>query len=991
MPLRDLPTESGAAAALLRTEELRHRRTLRRTEWHGAALACLGVGAALAVLWPGSASTDCYLWRPTSAPVTGRGPALALPVVLVALLLAERLCSDRNTLRQQVRGWGAVVVGLITLTTLAGLIAHARTGCGTSPSVTGTALFGALAVGVATHWASRSPTPRPVLADPAGSPENSSKIPLNQSELRAVFLYLGSRTGSPAAIRSAGLPLATGACAALLLLSTVLPWRELLDPVALGPGGAEAGLARVQLWEIPYLAPWAAVIAATALTTLYAAVATLVPTESGQIQRGRVTLLSAAAAATGVVVIVGFLTAVMQLPPRLSDGVGYRVAPGAWLTLALGVGLLGLGATSTVRAVRRRKPGWSLQLGTAVMAGSVAALAGVIAPAAAGPAYQPEVVAGSPHELLDLRGGQLVDRLGMRVSIGTSDPLASLAGNLDGTPGQWLLGRTGSEDSTVFEYRDGVALPRVAVSHGATPPVLLGVADNRIVLLAGGSGDRPWALLAVPLDLVAADVSLAHQNPEGGLYVTPGVDVLATGRGAARAHQEADHSIMLWDSDHTRLIPSNKLRPGLVLKQFLVNPGPGAPGNAVSRGPDGTTAWRTSRTGLALVRRGGKAQQLTGIAPADCSLSSDVASSSLTVDAFAVDARGNVWLAGGSPAAVLTPDGVLRPVPGAVTGVDSIEARPDGTVLLGVSAAGGDQILEIPDAAAAAASYPAAPAPTARCDRRKAAARGTTPYKATVLPPVPTVDPPVAADGRTGRSTAGTSRQLVLDTMGHLSQLRLPNTAQAWARDGQGGLWWTVSTRSKVGTDLTVHLPGRSRTATVVRDKQSVPTNQRSQSAAASGDLFLTTAGEGSYAFYGPGQHVSRIKVDGNLRAHGLALTSAGTAAMVLDDRLDSITRAGRSTTLLGGAPTGWPISTGMRAGIPSGQWSTDGDWFTGPDGKIWGYDGSHLYLVDGPGRVTVIAGPDQGVPQAADKITVIGPALYFELGTDVVRLESAR
>jgi hypothetical protein len=249
----------------------------------------------------------------------------------------------------------------------------------------------------------------------------------------------------------------------------------------------------------------------------------------------------------------------------------------------------------------------------------------------------------------------------------------------------------------------------------------------------------------------------------------------------------------------------------------------------------------------------------------------------------------------------------------------------------------------------------------------------------------------VAADGRTGRSTAGTSQQLVLDTRGHLSQLRLPNTAQVWAPDGQGGLWWTVSTRSKVGTDLTVHLPGRSRTATVVRDKQSVPSDQRSQSAAATGDLFLTTAGEGSYAFYGPGQQVSRIKVDGNLRAHGLALTSAGAAAMVLDDRLVSITREGRATTLLGGAPTGWPISAGMRAGIPSGQWSTDGDWFTGPDGKIWGYDGSHLYRVDGPGRVTVVAGSDQGVPQAADQVTVIGAALYFELGTDVIRLEPAR
>jgi hypothetical protein len=177
---------------------------------------------------------------------------------------------------------------------------------------------------------------------------------------------------------------------------------------------------------------------------------------------------------------------------------------------------------------------------------------------------------------------------------------------------------------------------------------------------------------------------------------------------------------------------------------------------------------------------------------------------------------------------------------------------------------------------------------------------------------------------------------------------------------------------------------------TVVRDKQSVPANQRSQSAGTA-DRLVTTVGEGSYGFYGPGQQVRRIKVDGNLRAHGLALASAGTAAMVLDDRLVSVTRDGKMTTLLGGAATGWPISTGIRTGIPSGQWSTDGDWFTGPDGKIWGYDGSHLYRVDGPGRVTVIAGPDQGVPQAADQITVIGPALYFELGTDVVRLEPTR
>ena len=70
----------------------------------------------------------------------------------------------------------------------------------------------------------------------------------------------------------------------------------------------------------------------------------------------------------------------------------------------------------------------------------------------------------------------------------------------------------------------------------------------------------------------------------------------------------------------------------------------------------------------------------------------------------------------------------------------------------------------------------------------------------------------------------------------------------------------------------------------------------------------------------------------------------------------------------------------------------TDRDW-THPQG---GGTGTNLFgqvsrWVAWGHRVTVIAGSDQGVPQAADQITVIGPALYFELGTDVVRLERTR
>jgi hypothetical protein len=106
---------------------------------------------------------------------------------------------------------------------------------------------------------------------------------------------------------------------------------------------------------------------------------------------------------------------------------------------------------------------------------------------------------------------------------------------------------------------------------------------------------------------------------------------------------------------------------------------------------------------------------------------------------------------------------------------------------------------------------------------------------------------------------------------------------------------------------------------------------------------------------------------------------------MVLDERLVLVGRNGRIVPLLGGATSGWPISS---TSVAPSQWTTDGDWFAGPDGKLWGYDGSHLVRVEGPGRITTIAGPAQGVPQAADEVTVIGNALFFALGNDIVRLD---
>ncbi|MEV8374160.1 hypothetical protein AB0P21_15570 [Kribbella sp. NPDC056861] len=906
----------------------------------------------MALLLPGSASTGCYLWRATTQPVSGRGAALALSLTLVALVLADRLSADRIGLRRQVRTWGAAAVLVVVATACVGLAWQGRSGCATSPAVIGFVLCGGLATVVATHWATRLTTPAPLFAAPPEDPENSSEEILDQSELRAVFVELTAFATSPALRRPVAVPVLAGSLATLLLLSTVLPWRELLDPVALGPAGAEAGLVRVQLWEIPYARTWAVLLAIAAVAVVCAAISR------------SFAVLRPLAVLAGALAIGGVLTTLVQLPDQLIDGVGYRAGIGAWLALALGVALFGLGV-----AARGQR------LLVVLLAATVGLGAGLLAPAAAAPEYRAVVVAGVPHRLLELQGGQLVDRLGMRVAIGTSDPLDSIAGTLDGTPGQWLLGRTGSESSTLFEYRDGVAFPRVTLSHGVTPPALLGVENNRMVVLAGGAGNRPWAILAIPLTLVTADVSLSHKNPDGSYYVTPDVTVLATGKGSALTHRNADRSVVIWGGTTTWQIPADRLRAGLDLKSYVVDPGPGAPGNAVSTGPDGTAAWRTSNTGLAMLRPGSKAQQLTGVAPAGCELSRDAASSSLTVDAFAVDVRGNLWLGGGSPTAVITPDGVLRRLPGGAAGVDSIEARPDGSVLLGTSPGGGDQILEITGAAEAAASYPAAPEPEARCDRRKPAA-GSTQYRVSVVAEVPAVDPP-------GKEAAGTGRQLGLDARGRLVQVRLPNAAHTWAPDGLGGVWWTTNGQGKTANEVAVHLVGG--VAKAVADPQPGLPNQRGEYAAAAGDRLVSAIGDDLYNLYGPGAQVSRMKVDGALRPNGLAQLGSGEVAMVLDERLVLVGRDGRRTPLFGGSPSGWPISS---VGVAPSQLTTDGEWFAGPDGKLWGYDGSHLVRVEAPGRITTIAGPAQGVPQAADQVTVIGSSLFFALGNDTVRLD---
>ena len=114
---------------------------------------------AFAVLVPGPAGTGCYLWRATTQPVSGRGAALALPVAIVLLVLADRLSADRFRLRRQVRSVGTAAIGLVTVAAWTGFAAQGRPSCTTSPAVIGTIACGTLATAVAAHWATRSTRP----------------------------------------------------------------------------------------------------------------------------------------------------------------------------------------------------------------------------------------------------------------------------------------------------------------------------------------------------------------------------------------------------------------------------------------------------------------------------------------------------------------------------------------------------------------------------------------------------------------------------------------------------------------------------------------------------------------------------------------------------------------------------------------------------------------------------------------------------------------
>lgn len=133
MPLRNLPTEQQAADALLRLEALRQRHQDRKSVWQPRILMACAVGLMVAILLPGSGTNSCYLWRASSDPTIGRLIAGLLPLMILTAVLLDTMLPERSMQRLRLRGWAAIVLGILTVLAWAGLVTQGRTGCGTSP------------------------------------------------------------------------------------------------------------------------------------------------------------------------------------------------------------------------------------------------------------------------------------------------------------------------------------------------------------------------------------------------------------------------------------------------------------------------------------------------------------------------------------------------------------------------------------------------------------------------------------------------------------------------------------------------------------------------------------------------------------------------------------------------------------------------------------------------------------------------------------------
>lgn len=1007
MPLRDLPTEQDAAAALLRAERLRRRAAERQRLAIGIAL--LAVTAVVVLLLPGLASGGrCALWRPGVDSLFGRRAGLVLPAVILVLVMAAQAVSAK-TWAMRLRRWAAVVCvgyGLVVPLALSQQ-SDDRDDCGWTGTAWASLVIGVALAAAAIRWA-RSPASEPSLVERTGP---DSDTPLNQPELHAVFVTLTEATGDPARPpRWRWLELATGTAAAGCVLSLLGPWRELAVPQHL-LGDLPLVFPGTVLSSLPGAGPLAWLVLAGAVATVAALVVPRARVAAGPL-----------AAGTAALTVAGWLTVVPHLPPTDPAGTGYRIAPAGWLALTAAVllGLCGL----LVTALRDRPARRVVAAALVAVAGSVTAVLATSTPSYGDPQAGTVFEVG-PNDLVTDAAGLRVRVADAFDRIAGSDALP-FAATLDGAPGHWFLGNLPAyrrteevRTATVFGWRNGVASPLTTLRYSQVQ--LIGVTGDRMLALAVGRPNtrapEPWAVVSVPLSAPYADISLTSGDSGGRPWVSSDVTLLLHGTAdEVEAAPAGNGAIALTAFDQENrsadslLVPADVVRAGNPWRADTLRAPTEAGALRIRTAPDGAVAWVRERQ-VIVAGPGGRPRALTATT-ADCRRQSVAGGTEL-----AYDSTGNLWIASFDGLDVITTDGMRRTAPQLAGVVADVAAGPDGALLVstadGSRYSGTKRVVRVPDAARVANSYPLstlrrspsrAADPPQRCDRATAPP-ATTAFTATRLGAVPVVDPPRQA-GERGSGRAWDA-ELVLSG-GAVRWMRPASKATTPVPDGQGGVWWTVPPPRGddylyTGTVSGVHVRADG---TVTSTGLQVGLKQENGlgRSAASGDRFAYTSvavagdnrAKNGYLDFS-GRSVRRLPLSGEI---GLATYPSRTMAWSATGRapelvapigtaLVRINPGGSVTTLFGGRPDDEqvPISDAIARGLGKDHYSVKAQWFTGPDKAVWGYDGWYLYRVDPAGKVTVLGGQEQGVPPAANHVTVIGPALYFEVGSEIVKV----
>ena len=727
-------------------------------------------------------------------------------------------------------------------------------------------------------------------------------------------------------------------------------------------------------------------------------------------------LLPVLLVAGGTIVIVLTIRATADIPLR-GTSVAIGVSLGARLTLAGGIVAAACGLMLGAAQWRRRAPAGSA-VAIAVTAVVLASLAGYpIAHRAAAAVDAMDTGRGAP-----VLGPESNDdrRLGAPASTAafdlyespgpnTNPPLRPpiVARDLDGGTGTWFVRSLDRGDYLIEEVVRGRTLPVTRVT-GPDELDLLGVADGRAVVNARRSSERFVSVVDLHDDVSNVEPSVGDDGelPQTVLSTAvyeptqhrPGevsgdnlqVELLADGSAAVTVTQATG-------PDRAYRVDAGTVRG--TAPWALTTPASAASSRLSVHGPDGTSyapspygsaptaVVRTGTDGRAVAVLGGVSDRRC--APSRDPLSTYLADSGLpgSVGTTLVDRVGDLWLIlgpdvdhGDDDLYVVTADGVFRKLPPAWHGAGDLRMAGDGSLFV---------TMRDDSKYAAGSTYRIADPPA-------------TARTATVLPPVP---PGCVSDNRVPVTTAGVrahavgtvtlagaEHTVVLDATGTLIQSigpdddasgparwtlrrtvqgRKPSTIYSTTAriedlepDGHGGAWWVEtpyeSSSDTEGPSSIGHVDAAGAARIVAR--HVIPANVR----AVDTELVADRRDGSAWWRYQNSPQWRRTTSDGHTTGTGYSLGTERITGFGSDEHhIYRETANGPGPTVLGSASgRGLSLPSALASHAPASDFSVDGRLEVTSDGRLLLYQGDYLARVERDGRVGLLSGPKDGLPQ---------------------------